>query len=405
MGATRRSIAVFGAFAAMFATSPGQTFVISNYNGHVGESLDMAASTLAGAYLIGTLMSAGSLTFAGRLADRIGPRHMMALASVGLAIAGFAFSRAQGFVSLAFAFYLLRFFGQGTLSLASSHALALRFDAKLGSIEGLKGAVFSGAIALMPQVALGAIGTYGWREAAWMLPCGAAAVGLVSAYVLLDPDPRVDRKPAANTNGHETMESGFTLAEARRTRAFLVLVGSSAFTGAAITAVHFHLQVLLREAGMGEATAAATFSSFAAAGFFATLFGGMLVDRIRPAPILAMGMALLISGVAGTALAPGAVLAHAGMATLGLGHGFIGAVAGTTLARFFGKAHHGAIRGASATAVVAGAACGPYLVGLVAEAVGSYSWATCGMAFAALPLPFIGWSLRAPAPPRDQDEG
>ncbi len=400
MGAKRRSVAVFGAFAAMFATSPGQTFVISNFNGPVGESLDMVASTLAGAYLIGTLMSAASLTYAGRLADRIGPRHMMGFASVGLVVAGFAFSRADGFVSLAFAFYLLRFFGQGALSLASSHALALRFDAKLGSIEGLKGAVFSGAIALMPPVALAAISTYGWREAAWMLPSGAGLVAFVSAYVLMDRDPKVEpasESPKPDSDGGPGQgEVSFTLPEARRTRSFFVLVGSSAFTGATLTVVHFHLQVLLREAGMGEATAAATFSSFAAAGFCATLLGGVLVDRTRPAPILGTGLALLLGGIAGTALAPGVVLAHAGMATLGLGHGLIGAVAGTTLARFFGKAHHGAIRGASATAVVAGAACGPYLVGLVAEQIGSYSWAVAGMAFISLPLPFIGWSLKPP---------
>ena len=95
MGTTRRSVAVFGAFAAMFATSPGQTFVISNYNEPVGESLGMEASTLAGAYLVGTLLSAASLTHAGRVADRIGPRHMVGLSSIGLAVAGFAFSRAH----------------------------------------------------------------------------------------------------------------------------------------------------------------------------------------------------------------------------------------------------------------------------------------------------------------------
>ncbi|MEM8711318.1 MAG: hypothetical protein AAGG01_10225, partial [Planctomycetota bacterium] len=77
MGSARRSVAVAGSVAAMFATAPGQTFVISNFNSAVGEALDLAPRTLAGAYLVGTLMSAGSLTHAGRLADRIGPRHLM----------------------------------------------------------------------------------------------------------------------------------------------------------------------------------------------------------------------------------------------------------------------------------------------------------------------------------------
>lgn len=380
----------------MCATSPGQTFVISNFTEAIGESLDLDASALAGAYLIGTLSSAASLTHAGRLADRIGPRHMIGVASVGLIVAGFALSKAAGFVSLAVAFYLLRFFGQGVLSMATSHALALRFDAKLGSVEGLKGAVFSGAIATAPQIAIALIATHGWREAAWMMPTGAAVVALIAAYVLLDPDPKAPPASHPKESTGDSAEVSFTLPEARRTRAFWILVFSSVLTGAGLTAVHFLLQPLLGEAGMAEGVAAATFISFASAGFLATLIGGVLVDRIQPARILATGLFFLLLGMAGTALAPTPVLAHAGMAALGIGHGFVGAVAGTTLARFFGKAHHGAIRGASSTAVVAGAAVGPYLASLLAGAVGDYSTAVAVIALACMPMPILAWTLRRP---------
>jgi MFS family permease len=147
---------------------------------------------------------------------------------------------------------------------------------------------------------------------------------------------------------------------------------------------------------MAEGVAAATFISFASAGFLATLIGGVLVDRIQPARILATGLFFLLLGMAGTALAPTPVLAHAGMAALGVGHGFVGAVAGTTLARFFGKAHHGAIRGASSTAVVAGAAVGPYLASLLAGAVGDYSTAVAVIALACMPMPILAWTLRRP---------
>ncbi|QDV05712.1 putative MFS-type transporter YhjX [Planctomycetes bacterium Poly30] len=400
MGSTRRSIAVFGALTVMCISSPGQTFVISNFTEAIGGSLDLEASDLAAAYLIGTLASAASLTHAGRLADRIGPRYLAAVASVGLALAGFALSRAAGFVSLAAAFYLLRFFGQGVLTLSSSHALALRFDAKLGSVEGIKGATFSGAIAAAPQIAVALIESHGWREAAWRMSAGAGLIGLFAAFVLLDKDPK--KKPLASAADAAAdaittpTEPSFTLSEARRTRAFWILVGSSSYLGAGLTAVHFLLQTLLGEAGLGEEVAAATFVSFAASGLLSTLVGGVLVDRKEPARILATGLVLLLIGMAGTALAPTPVLAHAGMAALGIGHGLMGAVGGTTLARFFGRAHHGAIRGASSTAVVTGAALGPYLAGVLAGFVGGYSNAVVVMTLAALPLPFLAWTLRRP---------
>ena len=91
--------------------------------------------------------------------------RMMMVASVGLALAGVALSSVTGIVTLTLAFFLLRVFGQGALALSSSHALALRYDANLGAVEGLRGATISAAIAVAPQVSIALIATRGWRSA------------------------------------------------------------------------------------------------------------------------------------------------------------------------------------------------------------------------------------------------
>ena len=89
-------LAVAGCLLAMFITAPGQTFVVSTFNGALSADLGLSADRLGLAYLIGTLCSAACLTAVGGAADRIGPRRMIGLASVGLVFAGLGFGAARG---------------------------------------------------------------------------------------------------------------------------------------------------------------------------------------------------------------------------------------------------------------------------------------------------------------------
>lgn len=423
---TRPRAAIAGALLAVYATSPGQTYVISQFNKFLCASPDgdlgglgIAATTLSTAYLVGTLLSASLLTRAGTVADRIGPRRMIALAGVGLALAGLLFSRASGIVSLTVAFFALRFAGQGVMAISSSHALALRFEARLGSVEGLRGATTSLAIATAPLIAIAVVDAHGWRDGAWMLGLGAGVLAVVAAYGLLDRDPPATdgAEDAATGDGASAPTApvaGHTLPEARATRAFWILAGCVAFTAAYVTAVHFHIQPLLSARGMGERAAAATFTPFAVVGVIGTLVGGVIVDRFRPAPILAASMLLL---GAGGALMGGIAeiwAAQAGMGVIGAGHALLMAVSGPTLARYFGRACHGAIRGFSGTLAVAGAAGGPFLLSALASvpvdgapgALGAaasvgFPVALLLASLSALPMAWLALGLeRPPAPAR-----
>ncbi|MEM1448095.1 MAG: MFS transporter [Planctomycetota bacterium] len=366
---SRNVAVVAGCLVAMFVTAPGQTFVVSTFNDALTTALDVSPTRLAGAYLVGTLLSAACLPWIGRVADRIGPRRMMMAASVGLALAGVALSAVQGIVALTLAFFLLRVFGQGALSLSSSHALALRYDANLGAVEGLRGATISAAIAVVPQVSIALIAARGWRGAAVVLAVSAGAVGLLAALFLVDRDPP-RRAPTERDRGGD--DGSFTLAEARATASLWILFVALATVAAVLTAVHFHLQPILATAGMNEAEAARTFASFAAAGLAATLVGGLLADRMRPSVLLTVAMTLLAVGTVLLGLADSALDAHVGMALHGVAHGIATATMAPTIARYFGRAHHGAIRGLSGSVGVAGSAAGPWALSALADVVGGF---------------------------------
>jgi MFS family permease len=61
---------VFG-FSMCLLSSAGQTFFISLFNGEVRSTFNLSHSELGAMYATGTIASAVTLMFAGRLVDRI----------------------------------------------------------------------------------------------------------------------------------------------------------------------------------------------------------------------------------------------------------------------------------------------------------------------------------------------
>jgi len=387
------AVVVVGCLVAMFITAPGQTFVISTFSAALSETLGLSLERLGLAYLIGTLASALCLTGVGAVADRIGPRRMIGVASAGLAGAGLALQSAGGFASLTLAFFLLRLTGQGAISLASSHALALRFDSTLGRMEGLRGGTVALAIATVPQLSVALIASHGWRFAAVALTASAAALGLMASLFLIDRDPH---PRAGEEKGGEGWSHSFDLAAARRTAVFWVLIALVAAQAAIVTAVHFHLLPILAESGAGAAEAARTYMSYAAAGLGATLLGGVLADRWRPAPLLCASMMLLGLGAALLDSWTGGPGPHVAMGILGVAQGLGAATHGPTLARFFGRRHHGAIRGAAGTAAVAGSAVAPWATAELMERSGSFATPLLMMGLLAVALGLLCGLVRSP---------
>ena len=82
----------------------------------------------------------------------------------------------QGFVTLAIGFTLIRWLGQGALTLVSSLAITHWFERRRGRVFGVTSPAISGLMSLTPLVLGLAVAAYGVRVA-WLL--AAAAVWLV----------------------------------------------------------------------------------------------------------------------------------------------------------------------------------------------------------------------------------
>ncbi|MGK0217471.1 MAG: putative MFS family arabinose efflux permease [Planctomycetota bacterium] len=247
------------------------------------------------------------------------------------------------------------------------------------------------AVGLTPSFALFMIGGVGWRWTYVILGAIVVAVIVPAARLL----PRHEPHGAVKEGKSAPNLEGVSLRAAIRTRAYVATGLVVMLHAATVTAVHFHSQPLFKEFGFGQVSAAAGMSIFAASMLVASLSGGWFVDRtawhvpfVTSTCMLSASMLLLAHG--GSLL-----IAHAGMALLGVAQGLGGVAIVPTVARCFGRAHFGAVRGSLATLTVAGASTGPLVLGWAADYSDGFSSGLVALACAGPPCALLVWvSLR-----------
>ncbi|MEM1331229.1 MAG: MFS transporter [Planctomycetota bacterium] len=434
------SVAAVGTLA-YFATAPGQTFIISQLNTPLRDAFDIDPLRLNGAYTLATVLAALPLVYVGRLTDKLGPRKTMVLVALGFAGACAAMAGAQGLITAFIGFFLLRFLGQGSLSMVSQHSVAMWFHEKLGRVAGIKQVAVFLAWILLPQLAIWMIKELGWRET--YLIFGAAVVVLVVPLALIfvidrpeDVGMGMDGKRAPENDDHpdwgpasdtpvgppgvadtaeareearldelpHPQEPGFTLNQAMRTPAYWLIVFSTLIPPLVGTALLFDMQPIIGErlaSGDGESSpmlAAAVVSAWTATMGIMALPSGFLVDRVIPRVLIPLGMLGQAIACALFVFTTTSLVAQGAMALFAVGQSLVSSCGAAATARYFGRAHHGAIRSSITRLGVIGTGLGPLITGLSADRTGGYDAALWIFAAMSVPVGLACVWLTAPTP-------
>ncbi len=398
---------------AFVATAPGQTFVISQFNQALRAAFALSELRFNVAYAVATIAASLPLVWAGRLTDRFGPRTMVAVWAAAFALACMLLAASLNAAMLFVGLFALRFLGQGALALASQHALAMWFHRRLGRVHGIKQvALFAIWIPFPPLAAM--LGqSVGWR---WAFVIMGAAVALVVvplslAFVrdrpediglTMDNDPP-EMMPDAGTEVAEVaarpatlFEPAFTLREATRTRAYWGIAATFFVSPLVGTAMLFDIQPLMASRGVAPASAAMIVSAWTLAMALMAWPAGQLTDRVGARHLIGAGAVGIAASAAVLWIAPGAKTAAAAMVVFAAGQSLIAAAGSAALARYFGRAHHGAIRSSVSRLGVIGTGLGPVATGLSVSLTGDYAAAFITFLILCLPLVVLAMMVRPP---------
>ncbi len=410
---------------------PGQTMGVSAFTDHLikDPAIALGREELALAYLLGTLASAVLLPVAGYFFDRFGARRMIVIASpcMGLtlwflsstrevisAITGTQSSLPPGaekagvaFLVLSCGFLLVRFWGQGVLTMVSRAMLGKWFRERRGIASGISGIFVSASFAGAPRflswmisdLGLGWSGTWKWL--------GVSNLGLLLIGWLfyrdnpeecgLQTDGKIHPAEGAAEQRDTAGEYSATPGEALRTRAFWIPNLSLALWGLALTGLTFHIVDIGKKASLSEEETLNLFLFMAPVSIIANILGGWWSDKVRIRVVFFALMAALVTACWALTQLNSATGQWLTIICVGTSGGLFSMLLVVIWPRFFGRKHLGKISSLNMMTMTGASALGPWLFARSVDLTGSYEPAFHGCGVAALLLLATTLTMKNPS--------
>lgn len=404
-------VVLFAGSLGIFMSIPGQTMGVSVFTDPLLEVLSISRDELSLAYMLGTIGSSFLLPWAGRKYDQWGARTLAILSSIGLGLILLVLSQIDHLifqvlqiqasilvlVMMTLCFLLLRFFGQGVLTMTSRNMMMEWFDKRRGLATGFSNVFVSIAFSVSPIWLYYLISTHTW-SGAWLIL--AVVAGLIFPFfaflVFRDRPEDSGLKPDGNFKGSSKpskhlypVVKQFLRHEALRNYSFWIFALLLAMQGLYVTGFTFHIISIFGESGLSEQEAIRIFLPASYVAVVITLLSSSISDHI-PLKYLAMlkglGASIAITGFILLSSWSGAyylIIVGQGIMT-----GLFAVLNSVSWPRYFGRLHLGAITGQVTMMMVFASALGPILFSLSLSLFDSYQFAgwVCLAIFLALTI-------------------
>ena len=373
-------------FVASFGMVPMFGPVLGVFMTSIQDEMGWDRWEISLAFSVGSASSAVSALIFGRVLDRYGSRVIVVIAGtiIVLAMVGISFMQAP------WQFWILFGLGRGSalggIQIGVGIAIANWFikrrpRAMAFHHSGLRAGQF-----LVPLLIGVLFAASEWREAFRILAVFTALTIIVPGYIYLRrrpedlglyPDnekPEGEEGEAPRGFRRDIRDISWTLQEARRTRAFWMIVVFVSIDRFALGAINLHMVANFEDHGLGRVQAISIVSLFALTSALTGPLWGFMLEKlhIRYSAMLISFLLVLAMGL--LLIADTYPLAIAFGLAFGFAVGGSSLVPGLLWADYFGRAHLGAIRGFTAPFRIFSPV-GPVLTGFIHDRTGNYNLA------------------------------
>jgi len=343
---------------------------------------------------------------AGRLQDKYGPKIVVFVGGIIMAIGFFLSGYTESLGYLYFMYGILAAIGGGMVYVPPIATAPKWFPDKLGLITGLNVVGLGLGSFIMAPLATSIIlnPELGWRYVFFYVGIAFFIITFPTAFVLKIPPkgwmPKGWTPPAAKKAEEAATAYDFTFAEMIKTKVLWVLYIMYAGGATAGLMVIGHLAAFGQESGLTPMQAAGAVSCLAFTNAAGRVIIGWMADKIGSVPCL-KGIMIIQCAAMVVLIKCGSTMVTLGIisAVIGFNYGAMFTMFPVQTAKFFGAKHLGLNYGFVFTAWSVGALLGPALGGYVFDVTGNYlvpfyfGSAVCAIAFVA------GFFLKAPAHP------
>ncbi|CAM4262042.1 MFS transporter [Zobellia roscoffensis] len=379
----------------IYCSIPGQTIGVSVFTDPVKDALGLTRNQFSNAYMIGTICSSLVIGRAGIWFDKYGARYVAFFAAITLAVALMLCSWSVQmsefvktmldvdtwlipFVIMACLFFMLRFSGQGVLTMASRNVIMIWFDKNRGKVNALSSVAISFGFSSSPLWVNALIEGYSW-QVAWQIL--AAALLIFSFFILqfyknrpeehgLLPDGEILEDKETSTG--MPVAKQYTAKEAQQTRAFWMYGLILSFNSFFITGLTFHVVSVFASEGFSKDDAISIFLPASVVAVTFSLVFNFLSDYLHLKLylyLMILGGIMASVGFLFLSSSFGIPLLIGGFGILG---GFFAVLNAIVWPRFYGRTHLGAITGKVMSFLILASALAPPIFSLCFSTFGSY---------------------------------
>ncbi|MFV0298682.1 MAG: MFS transporter, partial [Hyphomicrobiaceae bacterium] len=398
----------------------GQTYFVSVFGTAIRTNLNLSHTVYGACYSVGTLSSAVLLIWAGRIIDRTSLIKFSMAAICGLAFAVALLSEASSWLSLAFAFFATRFFGQGLMVHASMTTMAREFSAKRGRAVSLASTGHVAGSATLPGIAIALMAFMSWQNvwliaSAFLLLVTLPAVLFLVSYANRNKEDVGPQAAVTQADAHATPSASAEAAKAEAADPAnwpfaeivrnpglyirLAVLLAPAFIAAGYM---FHQAYIVSQKGWDLKVIAAALAAYSIGSFVMTLATGPLVDRFTSNKLIPVTQVPLILSCLMMTHLQSETGALTSFALLGLSMGMTQVVFGAIWAELYGTAHLGAVRAFTGSSVVVASGLAPGTLGHLMD----HGWSVASISLALAIYCFLAAaiSLVVPIPKRRQPQ-
>jgi len=343
----------------------------------MAEATGWSRTGISSAMTIGFLTMAASALGWGLLLDRFGPRVIVVIGSVGLALGLAAAAKAPNLLTFQLAFGIIVGASATAILPPMMATVTGWFETQRSLAVSLVSAGFGMAPLTMSPLAAWLVARMDWRDAMLTIAALVAALMIPTALIFIRRAPSL--APGAAARASDPPESaGMTTGEALRSAPFLILATTNIFCCATHSGPIFHTVSYAIACGIAPLAAVSIYSLEGLAGMGGRLVFGVLGDRLGAKRVLVTGLLVQAIVAFGYILASRLDQFYLVAALFGFTYAGVMPLYSVLARENFPVRMMGAIIGGTSTAGSLGMALGPLAGGWIYDTYATYTWLYLG---------------------------
>lgn len=393
-------VILFAGTVGILISAPGQTMGVSVFTDYLIEAIGISRIQLSFAYMVGTVASSFLLTWAGKMYDKYGARVVGVVVSVWLGFILFLFGFVDQIISLLggaakttvytsialatliFLFFMLRFAGQGVLTMISRNMMMKWFIKRRGLVNGISAVFVSFGFAVAPVSFDFLIEKFSWQGAYWVMAICIAIFFSIFVFLFFRDNPEdLELAPDGEITDYNSQEvivkalKQFTLKEARATYSFWLFSIPLGIYALYITGFTFHLVSIFENVGLTKELALGVFLPMSFISVIVSFVGGWISDKIKLKFLLYAIIAGQIIGLFCLSQLDDSFFYYGFIVGNGISSGIYNVLMAVTWPRFYGRTNLGSISGMVMAIIVFASAFGPVFFSFANNNLGGYQLA------------------------------